>query len=126
VKQKKNHAQRNQTLSKKLKEEELYYDWVVTTAFYSAIHYVEAKILPTTVEGLHCKNISDVKRAYNERGRHSSRERLVFQKLYTIAIQYKWLDDKSRYARYTTYKVSKTEAEKAIDYLDRIQQACKD
>jgi len=33
-------AQRNEQLSKKLKNEGIYLDWVITTAFYAALHYV--------------------------------------------------------------------------------------
>ena len=58
-------------------------------------------------------------------GRHASRERLVSDKMnYSIAARYKWLDDKSRYARYTTYKVTVAEAEKAIQFLEEIFTAC--
>jgi hypothetical protein len=42
----------------------------------------------------------------------------------TVAHKYKWLDDKSRYARYTTYKFRKEEAEKAKDYLNAIIEEC--
>lgn len=57
-------------------------------------------------------------------GRHASRERLVIEKMnYTIGAKYKWLDDKSRYARYTTYKVTIAEAEKAKQYPEEIYTA---
>lgn len=59
------------------------------------------------------------------KGRHSSRERLVFDHFpIQIAAKYKWLDDKSRYSRYTTFKVTPTEADKARQYLMEIHEAC--
>lgn len=122
---KKKHGERNQELSSHLFEGKKYYDWVVTTSFYSAIHFVEDHILPCDVRGTHCKNIAEVKSAYRMNGRHSARERLVYEKLpLKIATKYKWLDDKSRYSRYTTYKVTNTEADKAIQFLKEIYQAC--
>lgn len=122
---KKEHGERNKKLSNVLFDGKVYYDWVITTAFYSAIHFVEDKILPCEVSSVKCKNITDVKRAYQMNGRHSSRERLVFEKMEgRIAARYKWLDDKSRYSRYTTFKVTITEANKAQQYLKEIYQAC--
>ena len=75
VSKKKSHGQRNQKLSEVLLNGKIYYDWVITTAFYSAIHFVEDKILPCKIISIECKNITDVKNAYKMNGRHSSRER---------------------------------------------------
>lgn len=125
MKKRKEHGERNKTLSSELLTDKKYFDWVITTAFYATIHFVEDKILPCDVSGKQCNNIDDVKRAYSMPGRHASRERLVSEKLhYSIAAKYKWLDDKSRYARYTTYKVTVTEAEKAKQFLEEIYTAC--
>lgn len=122
---KKLHGERNRKLSDELLKGKVYYDWVITTAFYSAIHFVEDKILPCKVASKDCKNINDVKTAYRMNGRHSSRERLVFDYLpITVAVKYKWLDDKSRYSRYTTFKVTPTEADKAHQYLEDIYTEC--
>lgn len=122
---KKKHGERNQKLSDELLKGRVYFDWVITTAFYSAIHYVEDAILPCKVNTKDCKNINEVKSAYRMRGRHASRERLVFDKLSVkIGVKYKWLDDKSRYSRYTTFKVTPTEADKAQQYLKEIYSAC--
>ncbi len=119
------HGERNKKLSSELFIGKVYYDWVITTAFYSAIHFVEDKILPCKVTSEYCRNISEVKKAYRMNGRHSSRERLVFDNLpLKIAVKYKWLDDKSRYSRYTTFKITPTEADKAQQYLKEIREAC--
>lgn len=122
---KKIHGERNKKLSHELFSGKIYYDWVITTAFYSAIHFVEDKILPCTIRTKDCKSINDVKDAYRMNGRHSSRERLVFDHLpLKIAAKYKWLDDKSRYSRYTTFKITSTEADKAQQYLNEIFEEC--
>ncbi len=122
---KREHGERNFELSELLHEGKKYYDWVVTTCFYAAIHFVEDTFLPCNVTGKDCKVISDVKEAYKMKGRHAARERLVFEKIdLKTAVKYKWLDDKSRYSRYTTYKVTPTEADKAREYAKQIHKAC--
>ncbi|MEM7551650.1 MAG: hypothetical protein AAF363_18340 [Bacteroidota bacterium] len=122
---KKIHGERNRNLAKDLINGNKYFDWVITTAFYSSIHFVEDKILPTKIRNIHCKNINDVKQAFKMSGRHQAREKLVFDNLdLKIAAKYKWLDDSSRNSRYVTYKISKTQAEKALQYLDEIYKEC--
>jgi hypothetical protein len=122
---KKIHGERNKSLSEELFKGKKYYDWVITTAFYSSIHFLEHKLLPREINTTTCKNISDVKNALNLRGRHIARLKLVQRNTdNSIAVRYKWLDDKSRYSRYTTYKVTPTEADKATQYLKRISDYC--
>lgn len=118
------HGERNKSLCYDLLSGKKYYDWVITTAFYSAIHFVEDIILPCKINNISCKSIHQVRDAYKFKGRHSTREHIVYQFLPEIGPQYKWLDDKSRYSRYTTYKVTLAEAEKAKQYLEEIYQHC--
>lgn len=121
----KEHGERNKSLSEKLFSEKTYYDWVVTTAFYSAIHILEDKILPITINTINCSCIANVKKAYKLRGRHESREKLVTLNCdQKIAINYKWLDDRSRYSRYTSHKTTSAEASKAIQFLNEIHKNC--
>jgi len=122
---KKVFGERNKSLSDQLLGEKLYYDWVITTAFYSSIHFVEDKIFPTKVSSVDCNCIADVKKAYKVAGRHEARERLVYDKLGTyVGVRYKWLDDRSRYSRYETFKFQPADALKAQEYLNFIQKEC--
>jgi hypothetical protein len=43
------HAERNKKLCQKLLDDKNYNDWVVTTAFYSAIHFTQHQIFPLQV-----------------------------------------------------------------------------
>lgn len=126
MKNKRTQAERNEKLSRKLLKEGEYYDWVVTTAFYSAIHFVEDTLLPCELNGSTCTNIRDVKNALNQKGRHAARERLVANKIASDSFRYKWLDDQSRNSRYITYKINKAFAEKALEHLSKIKTALKD
>lgn len=122
---KRDWGERNQELSNLLLEGKKYYDWVVTTAFYSAIHFVEDFVLPIEINGKECNDIADVKNAYKMDGRHATRERLVFEKINSaVGARYKWLDDQSRNARYKTYKLQPAEALKAQEYLNFIHKHC--
>jgi len=119
-------GQRNKDLCAELHKQGKYYDWVVTTAFYSAIHYIEGKILPTKVNNKQCANIFEVKDALAVDGRHQARSRLVHKcsKNFQIAAAYDWLDEQSRNSRYKTYKVNKNIADKAVYYLNLIADYC--
>lgn len=122
---KKIHGERNKDLSLQLLQQKVYFDWVVTTSFYSSIHFVEDKLLPCQINGQTCSNINEVKKAYNLKGRHESRQRLVTEHMTpSNAAKYKWLDDRSRFSRYTTYKVTSAEAEKAKEFLQAIHKEC--
>jgi hypothetical protein len=123
------HAKRNHDLAKKLHEEGEYFDWVVTTAFYSAIHYVEHYMFPAKWNNISVNNIEELKDACNTTsesyvGRHQARAKLVRRDLpFLKATYYAWLDDQSRNARYKTYKVKKDFAQKAIDQLEKLLSA---
>lgn len=122
---KKEHGDRNRSLSDKLLQEKVYYDWTITTAFYSVIHFVEDVLLPVTIEGQYCKCIADVRKVYKMNGRHEARSYLVTEVLGPgIGVKYNWLDDKSRYARYQTFKLQPADALKAQEFLNFIHKQC--
>ncbi len=50
-----NHAIHNKEVCVHLSKESRYSDWVITTAFYSAVHFVEHKIFP--IKGFKSKRI---------------------------------------------------------------------
>lgn len=121
------HAERNKSLSENLKKEGKYYDWVITTSFYSSIHFLENKLLPIEIGSVNCNNIQQVKNAYRQKGRHIARLKLIqLNAPVEIAVGYKWLDDKSRFSRYTTYKVTATEADKALQFINKIESFSKE
>jgi len=62
-----------------------YNDWVVTTAFYACIHFVEHKLFPCQLGGLNYDNFDEYcgyqhNEQYNNLSKHSLKERLVNQK----------------------------------------------
>lgn len=119
------HANRNKALAVKLLQESVYFDWVVTTSFYSSIHFIENHLFPTTIMDTTCDNLFDAQKKYNSANLHETRECLCQDKLtFDVALKYKWLSDNSKNARYTSYKISKAVAEKAIVNLNAVETAC--
>lgn len=121
---KKAHGVNNKELSNDLYNRRIYYDWVVTVSFYSAIHFVEDKILPITIEGNVCDNISKVRKALKLSSRHAARLEAVRLHAPQIHQQYSYLDGNSRTARYITFKIHQSIAAKAQQYLNEIEKAC--
>lgn len=119
------HGERNISLSEDLRKGNVYFDWSVTTAFYSAIQFVEHKIFPFKEEHVTISNLNEARKFFGCKGRHQTREFLVEKILgRSIGIKYKWLENKSRTARYVSFKTNVSEAEKAIQYCKEIREAC--
>lgn len=101
-------------------------DWVVTTAFYSSLHFVEHHIFPLEHGDAEYNSFAEF---YNSRGEHERssqhRERLKLVRKYmpTIKDHYGMLMDLCGNARYKCYKVSEEKAKKARLYLTLIEAA---
>lgn len=127
------HAQHNENVCNDLHNcGKGYNDWVVTTAFYSALHYVRHKIFPfdETIGGKKVKITSidqyyTIKQAQGWRGsKHKLLKTVVGRKIGKISPNYNRLHDWSQYARYTNYQVSEDRAKAAILNLKSIKSEC--
>jgi hypothetical protein len=89
-------AGRNERLAKQLLEELIYKEWVVTVAFYSGLHYVEAALNqePTIVH-----SETSIPNNY-QGGLHDWREDLVLQYFPSAWSSYRKLRTQSIVARY--------------------------
>lgn len=125
------HAEHNEAVFRHLLSDHSFADWIVTTAFYSALHYVDAKIFPIkysekginfTVEDMESYAVS----ALNKYGtdKHVCRLKLVESKLKEIAVEFNWLYSTCKTARYSNYQFSDSKAtcEKAEKYLKTIKE----
>ena len=123
---KKDHAIRNQTLSHQLYNENTYYDWCVTTAFYSALQYVHLKILPQTYNSVNCSTLEEASIALNlpDKSKHYITEQLVDLQIPTIITEFRWLKDSSFNARYFDYEVNPANAKLALKFLKKIESVC--
>ena len=118
----KQHAIHNEEACDFLLSSNKFNDWVVTTAFYSALHFVQHEIFPFTDGG---KTYSDLNVYYgkvlkkkNKRlTKHIATIQLVSSKLPKCSPYYRWLHDACMTARYNNYNVSSSKAKQARDYL---------
>lgn len=123
------HADHNEELCQKIVSLTKYDDWVVTTAFYACIHYVEHKIFPLVEGG---KTYSTFDHYFNAKviasgkrqSKHSLKLDLVTTYLGPVMANYKRLMDNCFTARYKNYRIGKTLADIAVTDLAAIKTVC--
>lgn len=125
---KKKQAEHNEKACRYLHSSKVYHDWVITTAFYSSIHYIDACLFPNSYEmsngnQKNCHSIDDyfLKNSQVET-KHNIRMHLVEEYCTEIQSSFKWLKEHSSQLRYSNYIATLDEANKAIEYLDEIKQ----
>lgn len=84
------------------------YDWIVTVAFYTALHLVEAECAKTNIHNA----------THTDRGVYINRDRRFIK----IRSQYKFLHDRSLAARYSSKIANKEKAEMALLTLKEIEK----
>jgi len=114
-----------------------YSDWVVTTAFYSSLHYVLYKMFPLkasiggktdefqTFEDYYIEYSASINLG-RPVGKHSSITDLVETNIPKIAADYNKLKDISWTARYNDYKVDKLFSREALRLMKKIKGECID
>lgn len=126
----KQHAEHNESLCYKIIPLNDYDDWVVTTAFYACIHFVEHKLFPLTENGTSYvtfnKYYNDTIIATGKRGvsKHTLKMELVKIYLPTVGSHYKRLMDNCLTARYNNYRIGKTLSQIAVTDMTSIKAAC--
>lgn len=125
------HAEHNEKVFRHLLQNKDFADWIVTTAFYSSLHYVDYKLFPIT----HTEKKIQVKivdmesyavSALNKYGndKHVCRLKLVQSKLKEIAFEFNWLYSTCKTARYHDYKFADPDdiCKTSEDYLKAIKE----
>ena len=124
------HALHNELLCDHLLEQGTYYDWVLTTAFYSALHFVNHQLFPFTYNGNSYANFDLYYDAeiINKKGpkmsKHAATIDLVSNHLIACYSPYKNLYDMCMTSRYNNYHVTKAKASKARSYLSAVKNCC--
>lgn len=125
----KEHSIHNEKVCDLLLKDGNYNDWVVTAAFYSALHLVLHQIFPLKIGKIDYNNFNRyyfnvVKKYSNSKSKHQAIKDLVVNNLNECSNSYRWLFDNCMSARYNNYKVSKPLAIKARNELDKIKSIC--
>lgn len=136
-----NRAKHNQEVCDYLKGGRDYHDWIVTTAFYSALHFANSWLLPIKYvdkkgDSHEFSSVSDYfnylkhirSRRLNKKGekitipgkvnKHNETRKLIRSKNKDASAIYKSLMNASMKARYNDYNVNRSFAEKACKDLE--------
>lgn len=124
------HAKHNESVCRFISQKQDYADWVVITAFYSAIHFVEHKIFPYKENGQTFRNMEhyfiSVKHNYPPRDKHTWRKDLVAMVCSDISGSYNWLLNTCNTARYSDYHFTEPReiTTTAFAHLKKIKEYC--
>ncbi|MCP4990151.1 MAG: hypothetical protein GY928_30165 [Colwellia sp.] len=126
------HAKHNKEVCEYLSKKSEYSDWVITTAFYSAIHFTDHKIFPLTSkqngEPFTYVSFNKYWAVYSKKkhiNKHKVKLELVEDELPEVAPNYSILKDLSHTARYVNYKYDSWVANHAKKNLEAIEKFCK-
>ncbi len=124
---KKAHAQHNEKVCQLLWANVDCNDWVVTTAFYASLHYVQHEIFQFNDgnrEYLNFDNYYNSAKFIGKRpSRHQATADLVDEHLPDCEDSYRFLYENCMTARYHRYIIPETISNKAIYYLNNIKGA---
>lgn len=126
------HALHNENVCDYLDLKGNAYDWVITTAFYTSLHFVTYKIFPfevTAIQGKKVKieNIDDYYRYtgnWKKITKHELMADLVSTHCLDISPDYDWLLSMSMNARYVNYQHDKLIANRARSLMKKIKKFC--
>jgi len=113
-------------------------DWIVTTAFYAAIHYCQKGLFPgdyfvdsQTKDLEYYTKFEDFLVAFRASAGsrrfsspHKCRRWLLDSQVEEISFEYSVLDDNCHTARYKDYNVGEEDKNDSISYLDEIKNFC--
>ena len=124
------HAIHNEKVCNYLSKKSDYGDWIITTAFYSALHFLRHKIFPfymNTEDGKKIK-VSEFE-VYClfcnlHKSKHAIFSELVEKKAKPIAPEYNNLKDISFTARYVNYNYDRDISSLAKKQLLKIKEYC--
>jgi hypothetical protein len=124
---KKEHAEHNEDACNYLLKSGKFNDWVVTTAFYSALHYVQYELFPMEHHHTFYDNFNSYYDSLcdylnNRPSKHQIIIELVHTKLPNCIRFYRWLHNECFNARYKNYKVTCDNANMAMKYLCNIKR----
>ena len=131
---KQGHALHNQKVCDYLSEHGEFHDWVITTAFYSAIHWIEDYLFPFHVKDgkadIEIGSLEAYTQFYNDslglrKSNHAIRTMLVGEKCREILSSYSSLYDNCMTARYIDYRKDIRAATKARRCLVAIAEFCR-
>lgn len=126
----KQHAIHNEAACDFLLSSNKFNDWVVTTAFYAALHFVQHELFPLKEGGKSYRDLNlyfgkVMKRKNKRLTKHAATIQLTKKYLASCSSYYRWLHDACMTARYNNYKVSPAKARHARFFLNELKKHLK-
>ena len=124
------HALHNEKVCKYIQKKSDFADWIITTAFYSALHFVTHKIFPMNVEHngkrISISNFDIYHRQFNPNklSKHEFRKELVELHCSEISDAFEKLYSLSYTARYVDYRYGRDISDEANKNLKKIKDYC--
>ena len=126
------HAEHNELVCEFLSQDGRFNDWVVTTAFYSALHYVSYELFPLEEGEITFGSLDEVCStkltgfSNPAKNKHNMLKSLVQAKCSKrCSALYRKLFDRCMNARYVNYQVSKQSADDALQTLKNLKHELK-
>lgn len=125
------HGEHNEKACDLLALQKEFPDWTITTAFYSALHFVSYKIFPfkhkiDTNKTINIENLEQWQqfKSYTSTKRHELLKDLVAKYCTNIHPEYEWLLGLSMTARYHQFQHDQLIVNKAVRLMKQIKKAC--
>ena len=102
-------------------------DWVVTTAFYAALHFVQHEVFPASMNNRNYLSFENYYNGHyggkqNKPNRHLSTINLVYSEIGNDAgVIYEWLHDACRTARYRNFNTDPKISSASIERLEELR-----
>jgi hypothetical protein len=126
-----NHALHNEQVCDYLELRHEFSDWVITTAFYTALQFVSYKIFPleVSITGGKRTKIDNLDQYYNYQSnrklsKHNLLADLVNKHCKSISEDYEWLLSMSMNARYVNYSYDRELALKSVSLVKKVKKFC--
>lgn len=117
------NAEHNEKACKCILAANQFNDWVITTAFYSAMHYVYHEIFPLTIGHRTYADFADYAKSTNSRrlSPHTKTANLVAQQIPSCRGEYNWLKSECWNVRYKNFLVQDGKKLAALAKLEKIK-----
>lgn len=118
------HANHNVRVCNYLGKKEDYGDWVITSAFYSAVHFVRHLILPCKIGDTKYTDFDALCKDHKNmgEGRHGFQRSYVQIHYPEIDFEYSKLHDMAVISRYRRYNYTREQANTAKGYMQTIKK----
>lgn len=127
------HAEHNKLACKFIKDSKLFNDWVITTAYYSALHFMQSELFPSNYENplngkiKHYDNFDKYYRDSSDISKHGLLLQLVEEYVdkEDVINGFTSLKELCWTARYSSYTFSEEIANECYENLKLISEYCK-